>query len=176
VLAKLGSEPIQISDDQLADAERQATRSVRRVGKAGYDVQGDLDDLAPSSGAGRAPADVTDAELLDTALDTIVQLLLLVRERSQRGPATDEAGAAGGRLRRAARATVQRGSAPYLRHRAEANQRRIAELEHLVAADRSLHLRVAALQDVVTELLLPLADRDAEVTARALKRYHQESV
>jgi hypothetical protein len=176
VLAKLGSEPIQINDDQLADAERQATRSVRRVGKAGYDVQGDLDDLAPSSGAGRAPEDVTDAELLDTALDTIVQLLLLVRERSQQGPATEETDAGGGRLRRAARATVQRGSAPYLRHRAEANQRRIAELERLVDADRSLHLRVAALQDVVTELLLPLGDRDTDVTARALKRYHQESV
>jgi len=175
VLAKLGSEPIQINDEQLSDAERQAARSVRRVGKAGYDVQGDLDDLAPSQGAGRSPADVTDAELLDTALDTIVQLLLLVRERSQGGP-EDESDAEGGRLRRAARSAVRRGSAPYLRRRAETDERRIAELEQLVDADRALHLRVAALQDVVSELLLPLGDRDPEVTARALKRYHRDSV
>jgi hypothetical protein len=176
VLARLGSEPIQINDRQLDDAQRQATRSVQRVDEAGYDVRGDLDDLAPSRGAGRSPEDVTDAELLDTALDTIVQLLLLVRERSQRGAPADDAEAPGGRLRRAARATAQRTSAPYLRHRAAASERRIAELEEIVAADRALHLRVAALQDVVTELLLPLGDRDAEVTARALKRYHRDSV
>jgi hypothetical protein len=175
VLAPLGSEPIQINDDQLGDAQRQATRSQRRVEAAGYDVRGDLDDLTPSSGAGRSPAEVTDAELLDTALDAIVQLLLLVRERSQTStPAEPET--EGGRLRRFARATAQRTSAPYLRHRAEASERRIAELEEIVAADRALHLRVAALQDVVTELLLPLGDRDAEVTARALKRYHRDSV
>ncbi len=175
VLAGLGSEPIQINDDQLSDAQRQAARSVRRVGKAGYDVRGDLEDLAPSRGGGRSPEDVTDAELLDTALDTIVQLLLMVRERSQSG-ASAEGGVEGGRLRRVARATAQRTSAPYLRHRAAASERRIAELEEIVAADRALHLRVAALQDVVTELLLPLGDRDAEVTGPALKRYHRDSV
>ena len=94
-----------------------------------------------------------------------MQLLLLVRERSLAGAPAD-ADVEGGRLRRVARATAQRTSAPYLRHRAEVSERRIAELEEMVAADRALHLRVAALQDVVTELLLPLGDRDAEVTAR----------
>jgi len=162
-----------MSGGRLTDAQRQAARSVRRVGKAGYDVRGELDDLAPSRGGGRSPEDVTDAELLDTALDTIVQLLLMVRERSQSGAPAD---AEGGRLRRVARATAQRTSAPYLRHRAAASERRIAELEQIVAADRALHLRVAALQDVVTELLLPLGDRDAEVTGPALKRYHRDSV
>lgn len=175
VLAKLGSEPIRINERQLGDAQRQATRSVERVDAAGYDVRGDLDDLAPSAGAGRSPEEVTDAELLDTALDTIVQLLLLVRERSK-GGAPAEAEAEGGRLRRAARTAALRTSAPYLRHRADANERRIAELERQIDEDRSLHLRVAALQDVVTELLLPLGDRDPEVTARALKLYQQESV
>lgn len=175
VLANLGSEPIQINDRQLEDAQRQATKSVHRVEAAGYDVRGDLDDLAPSRGGGRSPQDVTDAELLDTALDAIVQLLLLVRERSLSG-APAAADVEGGRLRRVARATAQRASAPYLRHRAEVSERRIAELERMVAADRGLHLRVAALQDVVTELLLPLGDRDPEVTTRALKRYHRDSL
>jgi len=175
VLAKLDSEPIKVTDRQLKDAQRQAASSVDRVGAAGYDVQGDLADLAPGEGTGRAPEDVTDTELLDVALDTIAQLLLLVRERSQ-AAAPAAAPADGGRLRRAARTAAQRTSAPYLRHRAEANEKRIAELEKQVAADRALHLRVAALQDVVTELLLPIGDRDPEVTIRALRRYHQESV
>ncbi|MBA2956377.1 hypothetical protein GON03_18715 [Nocardioides sp. MAH-18] len=175
VLAPLDSEPIRITDRQLKDAERQAGASVERVGAAGYDVRGDLGDLEPSEGTGRSPEDVTDSELLDVALDTIAQLLLLVRERSQ-SAAPAEPGAEGGRLRRAAKTAAQRTSAPYLRHRAEANEKRIAELEKQVAADRALHLRVAALQDVVTELLLPIGDRDPEVTIRALRRYHQESV
>lgn len=175
VLAGLGSEPIRVTDRQLKDAQRQADKSVGRVEAAGYDVQGDLGDLAASDGAGRSPEEVTDAELLDTALDAIVQLLLLVRERSQSAP-DPEPEVQGGRLHRAARAAVRRTSAPYLRRRAEANERRIAELERIVEADRQLHLRVAALQDVVTELLLPLGDRRAEVTAKALKRYHRDSV
>lgn len=175
VLAPLDSEPIRITDRQLKDAERQAGASVERVGAAGYDVRGDLGDLEPSEGTGRSPEDVTDSELLDVALDTIARLLLLVRERSQ-GAAPAAPGAEGGRLRRAAKTAAQRTSAPYLRHRAEANEKRIAELEKQVAADRALHLRVAALQDVVTELLLPIGDRDPEVTIRALRRYHQESV
>lgn len=175
VLAALDSEPIRATDRQLKDAQRQASASVERVGDAGYDVRGDLADLAPGESRGRAPEEVTDAELLDVAVETIAQLLLMVRERSQ-GPAPADVAADGGRLRRAARSAAQRTSAPYLRHRAEANEKRIAELEQQVAADRALHLRVAALQDVVSELLLPIGDRDPEVTIRALRRYHQESV
>ena len=98
-----------------------------------------------------------------------------MRERSKNG-APAEVEVEGGRLRRAARTAALRTSAPYLKHRTEANARRIAELEKQIDVDRSLHLRVAALQDVVSELLLPLGDREPEVTARALRRYQQESV
>jgi hypothetical protein len=35
---------------------------------------------------------------------------------------------------------------------------------------------VAALQDVVTELLLPAAARDAKITGEALRRYRKESL
>ena len=51
-----------------------------------------------------------------------------------------------------------------------------AELEEQVAASRALHLRVAELSDVVTELLLPPLASDGRITARALAAYRNESL
>jgi hypothetical protein len=176
VLARLGSEPIRPSEEQLRDAQERAAASADRVREAGYDVQGDLGDLAVGDARGRAPEDVTDAELLDTALDTIARLLLLVREATVSGaPEAAEPGT-GGRVARAVRSTMQRAGAGHVHRRAEENERRIHELEQAVADQRALHLRVATLQDLVTELLLPAEDRDATVTRAALKTYLRESV
>ena len=119
VLARLGSEPIQITDDQLdrrpaagrqvGPSRRQGRlRRTRRARRPGSEPR-----WRPFAGATS-----TDAELLDTALDTIVQLLLMVRERSQSGDCGR------GRRRRRPAAPSRPGdgartSAPYLRHRAE---------------------------------------------------------
>jgi hypothetical protein len=52
---------------------------------------------------------------------------------------------------------------------------RIRELENAVEENRRLNRRVAELLDVVTELLLPLADRDEERVREVLARYRDES-
>lgn len=54
--------------------------------------------------------------------------------------------------------------------------RRIDALEAEVERSRALHLRVAALRDVVTELLLPAEQQDGELTAKALRDYRKEGL
>lgn len=48
---------------------------------------------------------------------------------------------------------------------------RIARLEGEVQECRQLQLRLAELYDVVTELLIPIADRDEEKARELLARY-----
>jgi hypothetical protein len=60
--------------------------------------------------------------------------------------------------------------------RVERLQQRVAGLEAELAASRALHLRVAELTDVVTELLLPAGASDERLTAGALQRYRGESL
>jgi hypothetical protein len=55
-------------------------------------------------------------------------------------------------------------------------QERVAELEAQVQESRRLQLRVAELADVVSELLVPAALRDDEVTRAAVQRYRKESL
>jgi hypothetical protein len=55
-------------------------------------------------------------------------------------------------------------------------EKRIAELEAEVEASRALHLRVATLSDVVTQLLLPAAQQDDEITMQALRTYRDRSL
>jgi hypothetical protein len=52
----------------------------------------------------------------------------------------------------------------------------VGELEREVQEARKLHLRVASLQDVVTELLLEPGVRDEGVTVEALRSYRKESL
>jgi hypothetical protein len=165
VLAPQGSESLGMSDTQFLDAERRATRAIERIRTRGYAVHGELDDLAASRPDGRLPSAATDQEVLDSALRTIVDLLVLVREESRSRPAADDQTSPRGRVRR--RFGVLRDD------RARA---RLAELETEVAAGRRLHLRVAALQDVVTELLLPAEARDGKVTAQALRDYREATL
>ena len=51
---------------------------------------------------------------------------------------------------------------------------RVAVLEAEVQECRQLNVRLAELCDVVTELLLPAADRDEAALAEALERYQAD--
>lgn len=51
-------------------------------------------------------------------------------------------------------------------------RRRVDELEVEVQECRAVNLRVAELTDVVTELLVPLAQGDDEKVQALLERYH----
>jgi len=53
---------------------------------------------------------------------------------------------------------------------------RIAELEAEAASARALHLRVAELTDVVSELLVPAAQAKRSITGKALNRYRKEAL
>jgi hypothetical protein len=69
-----------------------------------------------------------------------------------------------------------RATGPYTNARVRRLTRRVDELEREVQQARRLHLRVATLQDVVTELLLDPDVRDTGVTSDALSRYRQDSL
>jgi hypothetical protein len=177
VLAGLGHEQIGCTDEQLADATLRADAAVSVIAAAHYRVHGDLEDLRATRPEARLPHDVSDGELLDSAVDTVVRLLLLVRDRTreQHGGRADQhvdgrgVGAMG-------RALVRRVVAPRIERRHDDLHQRIAQLEEQVAEGRRLHLRVAELTDVVTQLLLPPRVADGKVTARALQDYREDSL
>jgi hypothetical protein len=52
-------------------------------------------------------------------------------------------------------------------------RRRVKALEAEVQECRALNLRLAELTDIVTELLLPVAQRDEETLRELLARYQQ---
>jgi TolA-binding protein len=52
---------------------------------------------------------------------------------------------------------------------------RVAELEREVQESRHLHQRLAELTDVVTEVLVPAADREDEKIRAILATYNRES-
>ena len=174
ILADLDREPIGLTDEQFADASRRAEQAAERIAAAGYDVRGDLGDLAASRPEARLPGDVTDAELLEAALSTIVRLLELVRDRTQDleaaqpGPVEE-----GSRLSSFGKGVVRRVTSQHVDRRHDQLRARIAELEAEAAASRALHLRVAELTDVVTELLMPPGESSKAVTGRALTRYRK---
>ncbi len=177
ILAELGHEPIGLTDAQYADATKRAKSAVRALRSAHYDVRGDLKDLEATRPDARTPSQATDAELLESALETIVRLLLLVRERTRDlQQATGLAPEEGSRLAAFGKGVVRRVTAPRVDRRNEDLKARVAELEARVAESRRLHLRVAELSDVVTELLLPPRSADGRVTARALAEYRQRSL
>ena len=73
----------------MQNLRERAERSVEMLRDGGYDVHGDLDSLVgkPPSAGLRHPDDVTDAELLDAATQTIAAMLedvrSLTRERDR---------------------------------------------------------------------------------------------
>lgn len=178
VLVELGREPIGLTDEQYAEAVERSTASAAALAEAGYDIRGDLADLAATRPAARTPGEATDAELLDAAVETIVRLLLLVRERSQaRGhdPSRPEAHVPRG-LAAIGKGVVRRVTAPRVDKRTAELEERVAELEEQVARSRALHLRVAEVTDLVMELLLPDGQVSERITSRAINRYRKESL
>lgn len=176
ILAQLGREPIGLTDRQFAEAERRAEQARARISEAGYDVRGDLADLAATRPEARLPGEASDAELLDTALETIVRLLLLVRERTGVRDAQAAGTQEGSRIAAFGKGVVRRVTAQHVDRRHDELRARIAELEQQVAESRTLHLRVAELTDVVTELLLPAGASNRAVTGRALTKYRKATL
>jgi hypothetical protein len=84
VLVPHGRERFVPAADQQAGLRRRAERIVDDLTAGGYSVVGDLDDLRPDDDPGkRSPEDVSTAELLDAAADTIVTLFAEVRRLSE---------------------------------------------------------------------------------------------
>lgn len=177
VLARLGRERIGLTERQYAEAQERASASAEAIRAAGWSVHGDLADLAATRTGARTPGEVTEAELLDAATETIVQLLLLVRERTRERDAArrgDDGTPTG--LRALGAGVVRRVTASRVHNRAEELAARVAELEAEVTRSRALHLRVGELTDVVTELLLPAHQRDERLTSRAVQHYRERSL
>ena len=173
VLADQSSEPLGLTQRQYADASAQAEQAIGAITAAGYAVHGDLEDLRATRPEARRTTDVGDDELLDLALETIVRLLIEVRERSTvREQAEPEAPGMVGRGKN----LLRRATAPYVDRQVDQLRARVAELEATVRRDRQLQLRVAELQDVVTELLLPAAQANRKVTKKALERYRERAL
>lgn len=61
-----------------------------------------------------------------------------------------------------------------LEDRVEALEATVASLEERVAEGQALHQRFAELLDVVTELMVPLAQRDEAAVQATLARYVDE--
>jgi hypothetical protein len=175
ILARLGTEPIGVTESQLADAVTRAEAATAAILAADYDVQGDLADIAASPGtSARTPSQASESELLASAVETIVSLLLLVRERTYAQGSSKLRGREGRpSVKEAASNMVARAAEPYVNRRTNELIERVESLESEVAKSRGLQLRVATLQDVVAELLLPVETSDPEVTTAALAAYRK---
>ena len=155
------SGPLGATDEQLEEATQVARRAIAAIGDRGYRVHGDLADLeATRPELARTPREVEEGEVADVAVATLGQLLLWARD--ERGPRRPEPAPRGDRR-------PGRGSRRALRAR-------IDVLEQSVEESRRLQLRVASLQDVVTELLLPAESRDDGVTNGALRSYRRRAL
>ena len=180
ILAPIGREPIGLTADHAEQAATEADRAIAAIIESGYVVHGDLEDLRPSPVDARLPGEVSDAEVAESAGLAIADLLVWSREAGAdaRTPATDAGQTEKGRTvaKVAVRSTLARLASPYRDRRVAQLEKRICELEAQVEASRALHLRVATLTDVVTQLLLPAAHQDEEITMSALRDYRDRSL
>lgn len=175
VLVGLDTEPIGLTDAQFDEAAQRSDESIVAIGQAGYAVHGDLEDVRATRPDARRPGEVTDAEVLDAALRSIVRLLLLLRERDRTPAAAGVAPAAEGSrptLRRLGKRAARRATHGVLHHEVDKLEETVARLEEELQRGRALHLRVAELTDLVTELLLP----GQPVSEADLARYRKESL
>lgn len=78
------------------------------------------------------------------------------------------------RLGAVKRRIVPTGEAGELAERVESMRQRIAVLEREVQENRELNRRLAELTDVVTELLIPIADRDDAKVHELLDKYRTQ--
>lgn len=171
ILVDFASDPIGLTPEQFDEARELSERAIDRLRTGGYRVHGDLEDLRATRPDGRTPGEVTDSELLDQALVTVVRLLERLRdEQSDRTAdlAAPPPADSRSRARRLASRAVEAGRGVEVRRL----EQRVADLEAELREARTLQLRVAELTDVVAELLTPGADLD-EAT---LRRYREESL
>jgi len=175
VLAPLDDEPMGITDAQLAEAEERARTAVAAIGEAGWTVHGDLEDVAATRREGRMPGEVPAEELLDVAVRTIAALLLELREaRTARSP--------GDKAQVEATPMSLRGSVVLdvagrrSRTLLDSLSQRLDVAEKDLQEGRRLQERVAALTDLVNELLLPAEKQDTELLARSLREYRGDSL
>lgn len=190
VLAPIGREPIGLTPAHLAEAEAEAEKAAQAITEAGYRVHGDLADLRPDGSGARLPGDVADNELVESAALAMADLLVWARGAGA-DPSSDGSGrprspepapapplpdGVVAKARHVARISVARAAAGTRDRRVRALERRIAELEDQVETQRALHLRVASLQDLVAQLLLPAAQQDSELTAAMLRQYRTRSL
>ncbi len=186
VLAGLDREPIGLTADQLRDATEHAGDALTRIRAAGYHVVGDLEDVEARERHARLPGQVPDDELLPVALDALTDLLLLMRQRSLLETARPKPGGAApppqvaGRRRAKPVALAQRllraPAAARVEQETRRAEQRVAKLSLELQAARRLQLRVALLEDLVTELLVPADLRDDEAMVLALHRYREETL
>ena len=185
ILAPLGREPIGLTEAHAAEAAAEAEAAVAAITAAGYRVHGDLDDLRPRPVEARLPGEVSDTEVAGSAALALADLLVWaraagadVRTPAPSGSAEDDSprGSRVAEVRGAVRGSLTRLAAPVRDRRVARLEQRIAELEAQVEQSRGLHLRVATLSDVVTQLLLPAAQQDEELTMAALRSYRDRSL
>ena len=186
ILAPIGREPIGLTEAHAAEATAQADAAITAITAAGYTVHGDLEDLRPAPVDARLPGEVSDAEVAGSAALALADLLVWAREAGAdvRTPAPsgvpDPSGSrrsrAAAEVKGAVRGSLARLATPVRDRRVARLEKRIAELEARVEESRALHLRVATLSDVVTQLLLPAAQQDEELTMQALRTYRDRSL
>ncbi len=186
VLAPIGREPIGLTPAHAEEAAAQAESAIVEISAAGYAVHGDLEDLRPAPVDARLPGEVSDTEVAGSAALAIADLLVWAREAGADVRARVGSGASGRPGSRRSRTAVEvkgavRGSLarlaePARDRRIAGLEKRIAELEAQVEASRALHLRVATLNDVVTQLLLPAAQQDEDLTMQAIRSYRDRSL
>ena len=176
VLAGLGRERIGLTDAQFEDARTRSVEAIETLAAAGYAVHGELEDIAATRPDARTPGQAGEAELLETAVQTVAELVLKLRER------TEERDAAVEELARVLQPPTlrARGRRLFTNAAAVALGREVAALEERVEAlaaelgrHRRLQLRVAELTDLVTELLVPAAEQDEQLTAPLLREYRK---
>lgn len=188
VLAPIGREPIGLTPEHRAEAEAEAEKAIQQITAAGYRVHGDLDDLRPTGFEARLPGDVAENELVESATLAMADLLVWARGAGA-DPGADGSGrprdpqpapplpeGVVARAKHVARISVARAATGPRDRRVRALERRIAELERQVESERALHLRVASLQDLVAQLLLPAAQQDTELTSAMLRQYRTRSL
>ena len=177
VLVPLDDEPMGMTDEQYAEALSRSDEAIARIREAGYHVTGDLEDIRATRREARTPGQVSDAELLEVSVEALVRLLMLLRERAanaERRAAAAPPPRPG--LRATARRLVKAAAVDRVARQLAEAEARIEALEADLRVSRRLQLRVAELDDLVAELLLPPNLQDATRMAEAVRHYRSESL
>jgi hypothetical protein len=89
ILASHGNGKLVLPAGDLPWVRARAERFVAEIEHAGYDVVGDLADLLPTAGPDLADSP-TDAELLDTAVTALADLVAQIRANPDRDTPTEQ--------------------------------------------------------------------------------------